>query len=311
MNPAGFKVSDSCVGCGRCVKVCPGGILYMGEDGRPRIGEFEEFGWNGCWQCEHCLAVCPEGSVSILGRRPEDSLAAPEPDTAGEVLDSLVMNRRSCRRYQKRNVPKTVIEDMLAKLANAPNGGNKQLVEYTLVDDTGQMEYFRNTAYREMERLAAQGIYPEGFGKEAYEDMKRWGKTVRPDMLFCGAPHILSPHAPVSYTHLGAGRHGRADEGTHHLCNRPPSVHGQEFGLYHGNGAGPDHRARNPRRSDCTERKILPVVYRKFCGLVYKLILRDSVPHNNQGGKAPRRLPAVSIPANKYPQGCGFEDIGA
>ena len=96
MNPAGFKVSDSCVGCGRCVKVCPGGILYMGEDGRPRIGEFEEFGWNGCWQCEHCLAVCPEG-----------------------------------------------------------------------------------------------------FGKEAYEDMKRWEKTVRPDMLFCGAPHILIPHAPL------------------------------------------------------------------------------------------------------------------
>ena len=49
----------------------------------------------------------------------------------------------------------------------------------------------------EMERLAAQGIYPEGFGKEAYEDMKRWEKTVRPDMLFCGAPHILIPHAPL------------------------------------------------------------------------------------------------------------------
>ena len=60
-----------------------------------------------------------------------------------------------------------------------------------------QMDYFRNIAYREMERLAAQGLYPEGFGKEAYEDMKRWEKTVRPDMLFCGAPHILIPHAPL------------------------------------------------------------------------------------------------------------------
>ena len=27
--------------------------------------------------------------------------------------------------------------------------------------------------------------------------MKRWEKTVRPDMLFCGAPHILIPHAPL------------------------------------------------------------------------------------------------------------------
>ena len=47
------------------------------------------------------------------------------------------------------------------------------------------------------ERLAEQGIYPEGFGKDAYEDMKQWEKTVRPDMLFCGAPHILIPHAPM------------------------------------------------------------------------------------------------------------------
>jgi nitroreductase len=27
--------------------------------------------------------------------------------------------------------------------------------------------------------------------------MKRWEKTVRPDMLFCGAPHLLIPHAPL------------------------------------------------------------------------------------------------------------------
>ena len=197
MNPAEFMVNDKCIGCGKCIRVCPGGLLYMGEDRRPRIKEFEEFGWNGCWQCEHCLAVCPEAAVSILHHRPEDSLPVPEPDTATPVMDALTASRRSCRRYQKRNVPRDVIEDMISRLANAPNGGNKQLVEYTLIDDMEQMDYFRNIAYREMERLAAQGLYPEGFGKEAYEDMKRWEKTVRPDMLFCGAPHILIPHAPL------------------------------------------------------------------------------------------------------------------
>ena len=197
MNQAGFIVSDNCVGCGKCIQVCPGGVLYMGRDKKPHIREFEAFGWNGCWRCEHCLAVCPEGAVSILHHRPEDSLPAPDPDTAGPLLDSLITNRRSCRRYRKRNVPADIIEDMTARLANAPNGGNKQLVEFTLIDDVEEMDYFRNIAYREMERLAAHGIYPEGFGKEAYEDMKRWEKTVRPDMLFCGVPHILIPHAPL------------------------------------------------------------------------------------------------------------------
>ena len=125
------------------------------------------------------LAICPEGAVSIFGHRPEDSPAAPDPDMAAKAVDAVVTNRRSCRRYQKRGVSKELIHDMVCKLANAPNGGNKQQVEYTLIDD------------------AEQGIYPEGFGKDAYEDMKQWEKTVRPDMLFCGAPHILIPHAPM------------------------------------------------------------------------------------------------------------------
>lgn len=197
MNPAGFIVNDKCIGCGKCIKVCPGGVLYMGEDRKPHIQEFEEFGWNGCWRCEHCLAVCPEGAVSILNHRPEESIQAPGPDTAAPVMDALVASRRACRRYKRRNVPGEVIADMISKLANAPNGGNKQLVEYTLIDDIDQMDHFRDLVREEMERLAGQGVYPEGFGKDAYEDMKRWEKTVRPDMFFCGAPHILIPHAPL------------------------------------------------------------------------------------------------------------------
>ncbi len=94
-------------------------------------------------------------------------------------------------------VDAAVINDMLTRLANAPNGGNKQQVEFTLIDDRIQMNRFRHLAYSRMEELAAQGIYPKGFDKESYEDIKHWEKTVRPDMLFCGAPHILIPHAPL------------------------------------------------------------------------------------------------------------------
>jgi nitroreductase len=112
-------------------------------------------------------------------------------------MDALIANRHSCRRYQKRNVERKIIDDMIARLANAPNGGNKQQVEFTLIDDMEQMDVFRHLAYTEMEKLAAQGIYPEGFDKASYEDMKRWEQTVRPDMLFCGAPHLLVPHAPL------------------------------------------------------------------------------------------------------------------
>lgn len=200
MNPANFVVdTEKCLGCGTCVKVCPGGVLSLNQEKRPEIADFKEFGWNGCWKCEHCLAVCPTGAVSIFGHKPESSLPVADHETAAPIMDSLIAGRRSCRRYKDKNVDTSVINDMLKRLAGAPNGGNKQQVEFTLIDDKEQTKQFRQLAYSRMEELAAQGIYPKGFGKAAYENMKRWEKTVRPDMLLCGAPHILIPHAPLGH----------------------------------------------------------------------------------------------------------------
>lgn len=200
MNQADFVVdTEKCVGCGKCVKACPGGILSLNQAKKPEMADYKEFGWNGCWKCEHCLAVCPTGAVSIFGHKPENSLPVADYEIAEPTIDSLIANRHSCRRYQDKNVDISIINDMLERLADAPNGGNKQQVEFTLIDNREQMNHFRQLAYSRMEELAAQGIYPKGFGKAVYEDMKRWEKTVRPDMLFCGAPHILIPHAPLGH----------------------------------------------------------------------------------------------------------------
>lgn len=200
MNKANFVVDiEKCVGCGKCMKVCPGGILSLNQAKQPEIADFKEFGWDGCWKCEHCIAVCPTGAISIFGHKPENSLPLPDYKITAPTMDSLIANRHSCRRYEDKNVDASIINDMLGRLADAPNGGNKQQVEFTLIDDKEQMNHFRQLTYSRMDDLAVQGIYPKSFGKEAYEDMKRWENTVRPDMLFCGAPHILIPHAPLGH----------------------------------------------------------------------------------------------------------------
>ena len=136
MNQAGFIVDrEKCVGCGKCVKVCPGEILSPDQRGTPEMADFKAFGWNGCWKCEHCLAVCPTGAVSVFGHDPKNSPPLPDPETAAPTMDSLIAGRHSCRRYRNENVDSKTINDMLAQLANAPNGGNKQQVEFTLIDD--------------------------------------------------------------------------------------------------------------------------------------------------------------------------------
>lgn len=198
MNIAEFEVDEKkCVGCSQCVKVCPGGILYLDENKKSNMQDIDCFGWNGCWKCEHCLSVCPTGAISIFGHSAEACIPPADSETAAPVLDALIANRHSCRRYLDKNVDRTTIDDMLSRLGNAPNGGNKQLVEYTLIDDKDEMKVFHDAAYAEMERLASEGVYPVGFDKASYDDMKRWENTVRPDMLFCGAPHLLIPHAPL------------------------------------------------------------------------------------------------------------------
>ena len=63
----------------------------MDEEKTVRMAAFSEFGWNGCWKCEHCLAVCPSGAISIFGHKPEDSLIPHAPLGRGEPVQDVLI----------------------------------------------------------------------------------------------------------------------------------------------------------------------------------------------------------------------------
>ena len=54
---AAFKVSERCVACGQCVRLCPHGNIRL-ENGRAVIGR-------DCIQCLSCLQYCPQSAISI------------------------------------------------------------------------------------------------------------------------------------------------------------------------------------------------------------------------------------------------------
>ena len=111
-----FAVDKSkCIKCGKCINTCSGMVIEFGQDGYPYMKEFERFGWRGCWRCQHCLAVCPQGAISIFEKKPEDSLPMP-PKAMGEYMEQLVISRRSCRRFLDKNVAPNIVTRILSAM---------------------------------------------------------------------------------------------------------------------------------------------------------------------------------------------------
>lgn len=47
-----------CYGCGACVNICPGDLLYLDENGRTKMREQAD-----CWDCMACVKSCPAGAL--------------------------------------------------------------------------------------------------------------------------------------------------------------------------------------------------------------------------------------------------------
>jgi nitroreductase/NAD-dependent dihydropyrimidine dehydrogenase PreA subunit len=181
--------TNACTRCGECVTDCPARIITM-EDGVPTIAADREA---SCYKCQHCLAICPVGAVSILGLKPAGSrpLAGgyPEPDR----LETLIKGRRSVRRYRPENLEPELLQRLLEVAWYAPTGMNSRDVLFTVVDDRGKLSRLRDEVMAGLDRLVRDESLPEGM--EFFADFVRlWEEGV--DVLFRGAPHMLIASAP-------------------------------------------------------------------------------------------------------------------
>jgi len=194
MTKLNFTVAeDKCIQCDTCVNDCPMHIISRSGSVPVILSESEE----QCFRCQHCLAVCPSGAVSIFGLKPEDSL----PLDAGalpsrEQMKTFVRGRRSVRQFRRENVPRELIDALLADLAHAPTGCNDCDLVFSVVDDRRVIEQLLEQIVSLIENTKIVDA-PE-FVSAAVESYRR-DKT---DFIFRGAPHLLIV-SPGTKAHCG------------------------------------------------------------------------------------------------------------
>lgn len=190
MNKTDFKIdSEKCIHCGLCAKDCITHCIELDDTNKIPRQKTD----TNCIKCQHCLAVCPTGALSIFGKNPKDSDLKNEINP--ESILNLIKTRRSIRAYKPQNLDKERLNKLKEMLKWSPTGVNNHKLHFAFIDDIEVMDDFRNKVNPKLVKFLSNPVIKKIFPHFAgLKDAIEGGA----DIVFRGAPHMLVVSTPIN-----------------------------------------------------------------------------------------------------------------
>ncbi len=177
-----------CINCGSCIRACPGGLISKEQLPVPIPNA-----WDLCIDCGHCVAICPTGAMHQRAMGPEDCEPIdihliPKWDRVRQYLKM----RRSIRGYIQKPLEKEKVLQLLDVARWAPNGANRQVVRWLVINDPAQVRRVAEMtiAWMKIVREKNPALYQEA-NLEVFVEAWDGGK----DRISRGAPCVIIAYA--------------------------------------------------------------------------------------------------------------------
>ncbi len=201
---------EKCTDCAICYEVCPDYVFSLNKNNMQKVTvRFPDL----CCSCGHCVSICPVDAITHESLSQDDFLeiTAENTEIQSSDLQTLILSRRSIRKYKDKQIPDEIINQLIECARHAGSGSNLQSESFAVIKDknflkkletvvidsvwNGGIKFFKGKGLMHY-------ILTKKFGVELTKQYGKYHKLIKrrrennetEGMIFRGAPAVIVIH---------------------------------------------------------------------------------------------------------------------